>query len=195
MQLAITAAVVSFTQVAGMTTGASARHLRPVEWSSGRNMADVSSNMDELLQRGYRYALSLADDRHDAEELLQEACLSLVRSGGRWHVGSVLTAIRHRFIDRLRRRGLTMQSLDVAAEMIREVAGPAALTSELDAELERALGALRPEERELLYLAAVEEMTIAEIAKMTDRPRGTILSLIHRAKRKVRELLIAARHA
>jgi RNA polymerase sigma-70 factor (ECF subfamily) len=158
-------------------------------------MADMSPNMDELLQRGYRYALSLAHDRHDAEELLQEACLSLVQSGGRLHVGSVLTAVRHRFIDRLRRRGLTMQSLDVAAEMIREVAGPAALTSELDAELERALGALRPEERELLYLAAVEEMTIAEIAKMTDRPRGTILSLIHRAKRKVRALLIAARHA
>lgn len=158
-------------------------------------MADVSPNLEEVLQRGYRYALSLAHDRHDAEELLQEACLSLVQSGGRLHVGSVLTAVRHRFIDRLRRRNLTMQSLDIAAAVAHEAAEPAALTKELDAELECALGALRPEERELLYLAAVEEMTIAEIAKMTDRPRGTILSLIHRAKRKVRELLIAARHA
>lgn len=158
-------------------------------------MADVSSNMDELLQRGYRYALSLTHDRHAAEELLQEACLSLVQSGGRWHVGSVLTAIRHRFIDRLRRRGLTMQSLDIAAEVAHEAAGPAALTNELDADLERALGALRPEERELLYLSAVEEMTAAEIAKITDRPRGTILSLIHRAKRKARELLIVARNS
>ncbi len=112
-------------------------------------MADVPANLEEVLQRGYRYGLSLTHDQHDAEELLQEACLSLVQSGGRLHVGSVLTAIRHRFIDRLRRRGLTMQSLDVAAEMIREVAGPAVLMNELDADLERALGGLRPEEREL----------------------------------------------
>ena len=55
--------------------------------------------------------------------------------------------------------------------------------------LHRALGTLRPDERETLFLAVVEGYTAQEIADMTQRPRGTILSLLHRTKEKLRNLL------
>jgi RNA polymerase sigma-70 factor (ECF subfamily) len=42
-----------------------------------------------------------------------------------------------------------------------------------------------PEERELLYLWAVEEYTMKEISELTGIPRGTLLSRIHRIRKKV----------
>lgn len=50
------------------------------------------------------------------------------------------------------------------------------------------LSHLRPEDRELLYLSAVEGHTAAELAEATGRPRGTILSQLFRAKKKLRRL-------
>jgi RNA polymerase sigma-70 factor (ECF subfamily) len=55
--------------------------------------------------------------------------------------------------------------------------------------MEAILAGLKPAEREILYLSAVEEYTTAEIAEMTGRPRGTVLSLLHRTKLKLRKRL------
>ena len=65
----------------------------------------------------------------------------------------------------------------------------AELHSGLGDEMHRALGRLRDDEREVLFLAAVEGYTATELAELTDKPRGTILSMIHRAKKKLREVL------
>ena len=56
-------------------------------------------------------------------------------------------------------------------------------------DLKAPLEALRPEEREALFLNVVEGYTVQEVADLTARQRGTVLSLIHRAKRKLREAL------
>ncbi len=158
-------------------------------------MADVpdDAELEDLLQRGYRYALSLTHDRHRAEELVQEACVSLLRSGGQWRVASLFTAVRHRLIDQLRRRELTMQSLESGVEGALEAYVAAIPADEPDEELGQALSILRPNERELLFLSAIEEMSAAEIAELTQRPRGTILSLLHRAKHKARQFLAGLR--
>ena len=52
--------------------------------------------------------------------------------------------------------------------------------------LSAALAELSPGERELLFLAVIEEYTAVEIARLTGRPRGTVLSSIHRTKQKLR---------
>jgi DNA-directed RNA polymerase specialized sigma24 family protein len=83
----------------------------------------------------------------------------------------------------------------VAFEALADDAGPAPdarldepLVIEAGA-LERALGRLRLEERETLFLHAVVGHTAAELAALTGRPRGSVLSSLHRAKRKLRDLL------
>ena len=43
---------------------------------------------------------------------------------------------------------------------------------------------LKPLERELLYLWAVEGYTIDEISRLTETSRGTLLSRIHRIRKK-----------
>src|SRR5438132_10115047 len=60
----------------------------------------------ELLQRGFRYALSLAHDRSQAEDLVQDAWTSLLTRGNAYHAGYLFATIRNRFIDQSRRSRL-----------------------------------------------------------------------------------------
>ena len=45
---------------------------------------ETQEPIEELLQRAYRYALSLTGDRGSAEDLVGDACLALSRRGGPW---------------------------------------------------------------------------------------------------------------
>jgi len=154
---------------------------------------EVPDGVDALLERAYRYAFSLAHDAIEAEDLLQDACLSILASGGSWEQGYVFTTIRNRFIDRYRRnRKILFLSIDHEEQV--SAADPAHLNWDApdvlqNGHLSRALGSLRAEEREALFLAVVEGYTAEEIAILTARPRGTILSLLYRTKAKLRDLL------
>jgi RNA polymerase sigma-70 factor (ECF subfamily) len=139
----------------------------------------------ELLQGGFRYALALTHHRQDAEDLTQEAWVKLCRRYG--SVGSraaLFTAIRHLFIDRLRRnRVVAFHSLE---EQQSEMAGDEPLLPGTLADLEQLLARLRPGEREAIYLHYVQGHTAAEISIVTHQSRGTVLSLLHRALEKLR---------
>jgi len=147
-------------------------------------MTATPEDLDVLLQRAFRYALALAHDRAVAEELLQEACLRVSKRGGPWHIGYLMTVMRNHLIDLRRRDGV------VAFEELSDeqgVQGDRVMDRAPD--LEWALRHLDTANREVLFLAAVEGYTAAEIAAATDRPRGTVLSMLHRTKKKLRELL------
>ncbi|MEM9776786.1 MAG: sigma factor-like helix-turn-helix DNA-binding protein, partial [Chloroflexota bacterium] len=63
------------------------------------------------------------------------------------------------------------------------------MLSSFDPQLESALAQLQDDVREMLYLSAVEGYSVTELAELTQRPRGTILSLLHRTKKSLRALL------
>src|SRR5258706_3931975 len=140
-----------------------------------------------LLQRGYRYALSLTHDTPDAEDLVQDAWTSLLSRGGGYHVGYLFAAIRNRFIDRMRRNRLV--AVEPLADIVEEGTGDEEALLADRAALRQALGRLGPDEREALYLFAVEGFTHAEIATMTARPEGTVSNLITRARQRMRRSL------
>ena len=147
-------------------------------------------NDKDLLQAGYRYALSLRASAPDAEDLVQEAWYRLYRHDGRVAgKGSLFTAIRNIYVDRYRREQLVViEPLDAVAEPADQAADP--IAARLAArDLEAPLASLGAAEREALFLNVVEGYTAREIGTFTGRPRGTVLSLIHRAKRKLREAL------
>ncbi|MDH3591231.1 MAG: RNA polymerase sigma factor [Planctomycetota bacterium] len=152
-------------------------------------MPEEEVSLDEILQRGYRYALALTHDATRAEDLLHDALAAVMRRRPVQHVGYLLRAIRNRFIDLYRReRLIVLQPLDAVGEealAALDAPHPAVAADEIEYALER----LRPAEREALYLAAVEDYTAQEIADLTGRPRGTVLSLIHRARKKLRGFL------
>lgn len=149
-------------------------------------------NDKDLLQAGYRYALSLRTGADDADDLVQEAWYRLHRHGGR--AGSkahLFTVIRHIYVDRWHRDQLiAFEPLDDVDEVVDS--RTSIDDGRYDAlRLARLLDSLRAAEREALFLNVVEGYTAQEISDFTGRPRGTVLSLIHRAKRKLRQGLVA----
>jgi len=148
-------------------------------------LTDAPSTELELLHCGYRYALSLTHHRHDAEDLTQEAWVKLCRRYGQASSKAALfTTIRNLFIDRCRRaRIVAFDSLEETAPdtVVAETLMPGTRD-----DLEQLLGGLRPGEREVIYLHHVEGHTADEVGVLTRQPRGTVLSLMHRAFKKLR---------
>lgn len=96
-------------------------------------------------------------------------------------------AIRTRYLNQIKREKLVVM-VPLEADLEDDI------SSERDEfgrladmqELEQALEKLRPIEREALFLHAAEGYTAEEIGQHTGQARGTVLSLIHRARHKLK---------
>jgi len=147
-------------------------------------MNKPSANLKELLQHGYRYALSITHNPSRAEDLLQDAWVAIMKADGPQNKNYLFSSIRSHYINQNKRDRLV--PLVPLEEEIADTQDN--LFFDLGNEmLQQALETLRPVERESLFLSAVEGYTAQEIADFTQQPRGTILSLIHRARKKVRQ--------
>jgi RNA polymerase sigma-70 factor (ECF subfamily) len=134
----------------------------------------------DLLQAAYRYALSLAHHGADAEDLVQDAWLRLHQKHRRVTRSLLFTTVRNLYIDQYRRNKLIIfEPFDEETTVTDADIIPDHTTMQ---DLEPALAQLRPEEREAIFLNSVEGYTIQEIADFTARPRGTVLSLVHRGR-------------
>lgn len=139
----------------------------------------------DLLQAGFRYAFSLTHQHHDAEDLVQEAWIRLSRLHGTVANKSLFfVTVRNLFIDQYRRKNLVL--IDTLEPFNEPAAEDDLLQLTLTTEdIEQAMGSLRAEEREVIFLNIVEGYTAREIAELTQRSRNTILSLLHRGKKKL----------
>lgn len=140
----------------------------------------------DWLQSAYRYALSLTAHPHDAEDLVQEACVRCQRRYGRIPSRAVLcAAVRNLRTDAWRRgKSISFQPL------VEDVADSTPVPSQLSApEMATCLGRLGEAEREALYLNVVEGRTAREIGEFTKTSRNTVLSHLHRAKQKLRKMI------
>ena len=119
-------------------------------------MLTDDEDLPMLMQRAYRYALSLTHEPEEARDLVQDAAMSISRRGGPWNIRFMTTVVRNRFIDLYRRaRKVPFESLDDSAAAPLEdetVEGPVD-----EGLMDLILGSLKPSEREVLYLSAVEE--------------------------------------
>ncbi|NGN96285.1 RNA polymerase sigma factor [Grimontia sp. S25] len=146
---------------------------------------------EELLNQLYRYAYSLCQDESLAFDLVQSSCEKALRLNNlrKRKKAYLMTTIRNAFIDQYRRRHL---ELVVEANELDSVIQNDSLTmrslEELQIEKENVklvLEELSPQERELLFLWAVEGKTLQEIASLTDTPIGTLLSRIRRMRKRL----------
>lgn len=153
-------------------------------------MARRQGDLEDLAQRGYRFAVALTGDATRAEDLLQDSWFSVLKADGPWNTGYLFATIRNRYVDEFRREGrMEKVPLDAAADAVGEISSDFWNGAELattNGEMESAMLRLRPEERAVLYLAAVEDFTAQRIGELLEWPRGTVLSMLHRAREKLR---------
>lgn len=148
--------------------------------------------VEALIQAGYRYAYALQNDAGEAQGLVHDAWLRASQSSGRTPDKALLfRCVRNIYIDQYRRsRNVQFSSVDDLGRDAGDQTGAFDVTEVPDAQLQSALTTLRDSEREVLFLSIVEGYTAVEIAKLTGSTRGTVLSLIHRARAKLKNIMI-----
>ena len=139
-----------------------------------------------------RYARAMLGDRAAADDLVQDTLERAWIRFGQWRSGSNLRAwlfsIMHNLrVDQLRQQKLSTHSID---ETEIEVQTRPTQTDALEvSDLESALGQIPDEQREVLMLVALEEMSYAEISTLLNIPVGTVMSRLSRGREKLRVIL------
>lgn len=148
----------------------------------------------EDFQKMYNYCLGLTKDEDEAYDLLQSALEKFYKKKGEqleYPVSYLYRIIKNHFIDIQRRKSRwKMDDIEEDKNNIHLIAQNNVLDELVSKEeTEQILGVLKPDERELLFLWAVEGYTVQAISEQFDSPKGTILSKLHRVKKKLRESL------
>lgn len=139
-----------------------------------------------------RYARAMLGDRAAADDLVQDTLERAWSRFSQWRPGSDLRAwlfsIMHNLrVDQLRRGVLSTNSLD---EDACDVPTRATQSDQLEVmDLEAALRQLSDEQREVVLLVALEEMSYAEIAVALGVPIGTVMSRLSRGRERLRQIM------
>ncbi|MBC8355921.1 MAG: RNA polymerase sigma factor [Planctomycetes bacterium] len=142
----------------------------------------------------YRIAYRMVGDRHDAEDLVQEAFRSAWNSRARFRADLgerawLVTILRRRVVDGWRKRRARTISFDEAS-MDLGSPGDDPAANDFEDHVQAALRQLPDQLRETLLLVVVGELTHQEVADMLSIPLGTVLSRVSRARTKLRKLLV-----
>jgi RNA polymerase sigma-70 factor (ECF subfamily) len=156
--------------------------------------ADLPALLPGLLPRLWAFALRISGDQHDAEDLVQLAC---VRALERAHqlqpdtspLSWMFSIVHTTWINEIRSRnvrGRMRQEWD--DNVIDSITDPAAQTPETDLMHQQILCAVNnlPDgQREVMLLVAVERFSYKEAADILEVPIGTIMSRLSRARQTI----------
>lgn len=158
-------------------------------------MQDLMILVEPVIPRLRRYARSLLRDSDAADDLVQD-CLE--RAISRWHQRRsdgdartwLFTILHNLAMNRLR------QTARRGAHLPIEDACPTALASPPDQEssvhfsdVMSALDILPDDQRAVLLLITIEELSYADVATALDVPIGTVMSRLSRARARLRDYL------
>ncbi|HMV17322.1 MAG TPA: sigma-70 family RNA polymerase sigma factor [Zoogloea sp.] len=138
-----------------------------------------------------RYARALTGDASRADDLVQD---TLERALGKWRLWRpgnlrawLFTLMHNIFVNQLQESVLVI-SLDGDTHLDVPVRPRQQDNLELR-DLDRALARLSPEQREVLLLVGLEELSYEDTARVIGVPVGTVMSRLARARDKLRLLL------
>ena len=156
----------------------------------------------------YRHAFRLSHNHADAEDLVQETVMRAYAHFDSFRSGTKLNAwllriLTNAYINGYRQKRrqpvqcstehltdqcLTEANARSAASALRS-AEDHALDLLPDNDIKAAMQALPAQFREVVYYADVEGFRYKEIAALTNAPRGTVMSRLHRGRQQLRTML------
>lgn len=160
---------------------------QPVESFAARAM--------HYIPRLRRYARALTGDASAADDLVQDALERALLKQSLWREGTDLrawlfTLMHNLFINQVRSAAASrlVPMDDAHAELPQAQATDRLEIRDLDA----ALQALPEEQRAVVLLVGLEQMTYDEAARVLDVPIGTVMSRLSRGRERLRQLLHGA---
>ncbi len=145
----------------------------------------------------YRTARSLTRNQADAEDLVQDTLLrafrAIERFDGRYPRAWLMTIMRNANINRARKKTPDLlDDPDLTFERSTEFAehdGPEETVVEpvFDSAVAAAFDSLSPDFREVVELVDLNGLAYQEAADLIDVPVGTVMSRLHRARKRIRD--------
>jgi RNA polymerase sigma-70 factor (ECF subfamily) len=150
-----------------------------------------SAQVVALIPRLRRYALALVGDRAAADDLVQDTLERALNKFHLWRRGTDLrawlfTVMHNVYVNQLRSRREYLALEGEALELPVRAAHDAPLEAR---DVTRALARLPVEQREVLLLVVLEDLSYEEAAGALGVPIGTVMSRLSRAREKLRALM------
>ena len=174
-------------------------------------LAEPTKWVDQHGDYLYHYAVGQVCDKTDAEDLVQETFLAALKARDHFRGQSsertwLVSILRHKICDHFRRRYRELALPDSSAKngdsrfgeamlWLHETAAECISTSRrLDLQdfrqsLETALHALPPRVAQAFSMYEMEECPSAEVCQQLEISQANLWTMVHRARRQLRELL------
>jgi RNA polymerase sigma-70 factor, ECF subfamily len=158
----------------------------------------LSGDLAVLLPRLWRFALRLAGDRRDAEDLVQRACGRALERRQPLQPGTstlswMFSIVHSVWLNELRPRQIRSHgNIQWSEKLVEAVAYSVACNPEvhsLHQQIIGSVGKLPDAQRSVMLLMAVEGLSYREAATVLDVPVGTVMSRLVRARLTIGESL------
>ncbi len=161
-----------------------------------RDSESFSKLVDAYSRRLYGFFYRLSGDKTTSDDLLSELFVKLVEKIRHFHGGNfngwLFTVASNIWHDRLRakqRDDKAMESRKSQLELEAQQKRLSGQETEMIDRLGRELENIDEESRELIMLRYYSQMGFKEIAQSRGMPIGTVLSKVHRALARLRQLM------
>jgi RNA polymerase sigma-70 factor (ECF subfamily) len=156
-------------------------------------MNDFARMFEAEIPRLRRYARALTRDVVRADDLVQSCLTRAVAKQHLWQPGTDLrawlfTIMHNQHVNDVRRSVRDGNNVEVDKAPTLAVQSNAIPTLQLR-DLERAIGKLPPEQRQVILLVGLEGMAYEEVAKVLKIPVGTVRSRLSRGRDQLRRLM------
>jgi RNA polymerase sigma-70 factor (ECF subfamily) len=158
-----------------------------------KSPAEFTRTFDDHHLPLFRFAYRLTGSAADAEDIVQECFLGLLRADCGYDARRtslrtyLFGAVRNQASKRFRRREDANREPEPPPDLRSPEAG--ALRAELEESVARAVLALPETQREILILAHYEQLPLSEIAEVVGIEVGAVKSRLQRARGALREML------
>ncbi len=158
------------------------------------NDANLPSMLLDMLPRLWVFALRISGDRHDAEDLVQRACLRALERAHQLQPDTaalnwMFSIVHSSWIDELRARSVRKRSSmewdDDFLENVADPVGKGPETQLMHGQIISAVERLPEAQRVVMLLVAVEGLSYQEAADVLEVPIGTVMSRLSRARQAV----------
>jgi RNA polymerase sigma-70 factor (ECF subfamily) len=147
--------------------------------------------LEDQIPRLRRYAIALTRNRDEADDLLQETLMRALTKAHLWQPGTDLrawlfTMLHNQRVNAVRRafRAGTLANVEDVSESIVATTDPTA--SRTLFELDRAMGQIGEEHRQVILLIGLEGMSYEQAAEILGVPVGTVRSRLSRGRNALR---------
>jgi RNA polymerase sigma-70 factor (ECF subfamily) len=163
---------------------------------------EFTAELVALLPRLRRFALSLTGRADEADDLTQAACERALRAADGYEPGTRFDAwlfriARNLWIDKIRKTRGEGTSVEIDGEFdLAGEDGRAVTAGRLDlADVDDAMASLAEDQRAVVTLVCVEDLSYAETAERLGVPIGTVMSRLSRARAALKTALERKRGA